>query len=107
MRGGIPKNVRDCRLYKEKSIHYKTRNLAISDLNKYYIALDCTIMKFHQEKMMVSLILSTLTPLCVLLCTVNEHSRVSISDFQQMYNCCQFTEEDQFFNFFFIELQYL
>ncbi len=43
-----------CRLYKEKSIQCKTRDLAIADLNKYYIALDATIMKFHQEKMLVS-----------------------------------------------------
>ncbi len=42
------------RLYKEKSIQCKTRDLAIADLNKYYIALDATIMKFHQEKMLVS-----------------------------------------------------
>ena len=46
-----------CRLYKEKSIQCKTRALAISDLNKYYIALDFTIMRFHQEKMMVNIML--------------------------------------------------
>jgi len=34
--------------YREKSIEARLRQVAIVDLNKYYMALDWAIMKFHQ-----------------------------------------------------------
>jgi len=39
--------------YKRKSIEARCRYHVINDLNKYYIALDWSIMRFHQERMRV------------------------------------------------------
>lgn len=39
--------------YKEMNIKYKLRMKVAEDLNKYYIALDFAIMKYHKEKMKV------------------------------------------------------
>jgi len=39
--------------YKEMNVKYKLRAKVAEDLNKYYIALDFAIMKYHKEKMKV------------------------------------------------------
>ena len=39
--------------YKEQTIEHKLRTEMVSDLNKYYKALDCAILKFHSQKMKV------------------------------------------------------
>jgi len=39
--------------YKEMNVKYKLRTKVAEDLNKYYIALDFAIMKYHKEKMKV------------------------------------------------------
>jgi len=39
--------------YKEMSIKFNLRTKVAADLNKYYIALDFAIMKYHKEKMKV------------------------------------------------------
>ena len=39
--------------YRKKSIEARCRYHVINDLNKYYIALDWAIMRFHQERMRV------------------------------------------------------
>eukprot|EP00092_Neocalanus_flemingeri_P030577 GFUD01033198.1.p1 GENE.GFUD01033198.1~~GFUD01033198.1.p1 ORF type:complete len:1313 (+),score=556.33 GFUD01033198.1:149-4087(+) len=39
--------------YKEMAIKHKLRTKVAEDLNKYYIALDFAIMKYHKEKMKV------------------------------------------------------
>merc|ERR1711915_190682 len=39
--------------YKEMSVKFNLRTKVAADLNKYYIALDFAIMKYHKEKMKV------------------------------------------------------
>ncbi|CAB4063828.1 RAD50 [Lepeophtheirus salmonis] len=39
--------------YREKHVLHQCRDHVISDLNKYYVALDWAIMKFHHERMQV------------------------------------------------------
>ena len=39
--------------YRKKSIEARCRHHVVNDLNKYYIALDWSIMRFHQERMKI------------------------------------------------------
>jgi len=46
-----PKLKDAARKYFESSVKYSTTKMAVDDLNKYYIALDYAIMRYHKDKM--------------------------------------------------------